>query len=459
MAEPQDLLESLPKFIEKTWQKPAGLVTAILIASGFLALYFKDAPGIISISWILASILIISIGWHASRRIPKTKRNKYGFVISIHAEDDIESRKLRADFITPLRKLVKSGDTGAIFDVIELNNEAAEKIQDQESAANIRSKVRAHFMIYGRVRVRAIDGAPHHVIELDGVVIHREVSPALKKKLESEFAELLPRRVSIPASAELVGFQFTSEWTDIIARYIIGIAAAISGDIDTAHKLYTEAQNRLQNKHERFPIYRMLRQRLPDRFHEIHFARANRAYDLWRETKDDVYLEEMGIELKEAERVGNMLPPLFRALAAIHSIIAHDNSAAALTHLKAVKNQNDALWNYNVAFIYGYQGKLKNATRHYREGSLGACDGDTLSQIEEFMCWVVEKRPNHYQIYYCLAQFNWRAKGDLIQAIDDFRKFIAACEGTDFSAERELAAQWITELTESLDRESQLLAG
>jgi hypothetical protein len=112
--------------------------------------------------------------------------------------------------------LIKSGRTASLFRFIDLPNRIATNIVDSEDAEALRMKCHAHFMLWGRVRLRTLDGKEHHVIDLNGVVAHRRIPENMKKAFATEFSELLPQRVMIPQENDLLIFQFTSEniWDD-----------------------------------------------------------------------------------------------------------------------------------------------------------------------------------------------------------------------------------------------------
>jgi hypothetical protein len=77
-----------------------------------------------------------------------------------------------------------------------------------------------------------------HVLDLEGGVSHSPVTTNFSQSFAKECTELLPRKLQLSKENDLFAFQFTSEWTDVVSRYIIGIASAISGDLDYAEHLF-----------------------------------------------------------------------------------------------------------------------------------------------------------------------------------------------------------------------------
>lgn len=74
----------------------------------------------------------------------------------------------------------------------------------------------------------------------------------------------------------------------------------------------------------------------------------------------------------------------------------------------------------------------------------------TLSEVEDFIVWVLEEEPDKYQYHYCLGFFNWKIKGDLHQSVNDFEAFLSNIKQGEFVKERDLAQQWISEIKKQI---------
>ena len=417
MAGISTTLPDIVRFLEKHWFEKSGLVTAIVAIAVIEAylLTVGKASWWVTIIVLIASVISLVVVWWISRRPPKTPKGKVGFLVSIACADDEESEKLREDFVIPLRQLVKSGRAGGIFHFIELPQHLARNILEADDAQSLRIRSRSHFMIYGRVRLRKLGGKDHHVIDLEGIVAHNPIPDSVKQSFEHEFAELLPRRVRISTENDLWSFQFTSEWADIVARYIIGIAAAYSGDLDYAEKLYNDALERLNGKNPEFPVYLKLTERIPVRVSELYETRAFVARRAWVDTHDASYIDELGSNLGKVLASRRELP-LVLNLSAIHAFLKDRDTDGAITYLKKSKSEDLGVLHYNMAFLDCYKGDLRSAIRRYRQAIMFTVEPDVISQIEDFMCWVLELEPGQYQLHYCLGFFNWKTKGDEIQA-------------------------------------------
>ena len=439
-------LPEIADFFEKLWFERRGLVSAIIVSTIASVPFLYGALGL----WptVIATVLVdaaIALIWWWSRIPPKTPSDKIGFLVSISCSDDNESKKLQEDFIRPLRELVPAGKTGMAFHFLEMPQHIAKAVQDVEQAHTLRRRCRAHFMIYGRVRLREINKEDVHVLDLEGAVAHNPVPEHVSGKFALKFSELMPRKVMLAKENDVLSFQFTSEWTDLVARYVIGYASAISGDLDYAESLFQDVKSKLHGKSTSFDIYIKLKERVQLRLSELHKARAYIAYTRWVESKD-VKL------LLQAESHLAFLDPIHQDeketlnLKAILAFVLHRNVREAIELIKKVKAPEHSQWHLNMAFLLGYSGNLKNAVRHYRLAENIEITPDTLNQIEAFILWVLNAEPERYQLYYCLGFFNWKVKGDLVSAEKDFTDFLDKVEPQKFQKEVELTRQWINEI-------------
>ncbi|OSZ73294.1 hypothetical protein CAP37_16760 [Hydrogenophaga sp. IBVHS1] len=310
----------------------------------------------------------------------------------------------------------------------------------------IRQATNGHFMIFGRVKMRRLEGKMQHVVELEGLVAHREASMEIRRRFVKEFTELLPRRLMIAEDNDLLSFRFTAEWAEVVAKYILGVAAAMSGDLDVSETLYRDAQERLTQKDKTFGIYRVLSERLPLRIAELYEAKASWAYREWLNTFADELLETFRESLNKFNEMKVPVTLRVRFLLAIKLFVCDRDVRGALTALKPLKNKFDPLWNYNMAFLKGYSGDLKSAARHYRYASKSEIDADILIQIEEFLFWIIEKEPAKEHVHFCLGMFYQLAKGDLVSSVNHFELFLKAKNIASFPAEAALATSWIEEI-------------
>lgn len=433
------------EFIAKHWHERTGYFAVLLLVLGLEVVFLASHP-IAFLAVFVASVLVLEVVWRVSRALPRTRRNKVGFVISMASDDEAEAAKIRADFVVTLRRLLKAGPNGDSFQVIEVPRYHADKVLDTEDAQRLRLRTRAHFLLYGRVRVRHVHGKRHHFLELDGVVTHEPIPTALGRAFAKEFTELLPRKVLINVEDDLFAFQFTSEWAELVAKYIIGCAAALSRDLDYAEQMYREVLERVGRINTDLPAFAKLRERLPKRIAELYEVRARLAYERWAQTHDLALMDKLGEHLSRIDpdqyATENVL-----TLNAIFAFLKAKSVAQAIKWLHMIGGPSrGATWHLNVAFLLAYQGDLRNAIRHYRQALEQPMPADVIGKIEDFVYYVATTEQDKYQLYYCLGFFNWKVKRDLVQAAKDFKMFVERQRGNEFAKEMKLATRWLAEI-------------
>lgn len=192
-------LKEIFQFLEENWFKKSGLITAEIVSIIITSTLLVTANAEFHWWGLLIGIgLIIWFVWLFTTKPSVVPENKIGFLVCITCSDKEELRDITDDFITPLRKLVKSGKTGDAFHFVDMPQHFAREVVDAESALRMRVRCKAHFMIYGRVRRKIINKEENHIVELEGVVAHQPIPNQVSDSLAKEFTELLPRNVQIP---------------------------------------------------------------------------------------------------------------------------------------------------------------------------------------------------------------------------------------------------------------------
>ena len=441
--EPKTLLD----LAQRHWHKPIGLIFSVAAALLFeiLLLTSINANGIITASVYLITAPSVVAFWFINNRFPKTKKGKVGFAVSILCSNEKEDELIREDFVATIRKLLKNSSVGNTFHFIEIPNHISKTINDNDDAITLRAKTKAHFVIYGRVRLRTLDGKDYHILELDGIVAHKPLPKEVSTRLATEFSELFPKRVHIPTENDLLSFQFTSDWIECVAKYVIGIASLCSLDLVYAERLYVDVQKKLESIETDFPIFEKLKQRLPIRFSEIYITRSIAFLSTWRKSQNKEALSQFFLNInKVTENFSENYDVLL--LRSVEAFLNGRDVNKALDYTKKCKRFNDPIWHFNLAFLFAYENNLKKAIQEYRIGAKHEVSPETISEVEDFIVWILEDEPDKYQYHYCLGFFNWKIKGDLQRATDDFKTFLATAKKGEFEKETELANKWIAEI-------------
>jgi len=440
-------LSQVAELARRHWPTYYGLLLAEILSFGVatgILLVVNPGATVKLITYLVILAITYIVWWHTNR-LPKTRKDKVGFLISISTGNESEHKKIMEDFILTLHELLKGGASGHSFQIIKVPEHIAEKIVDLDDAQELRVRCRAHFLIYGRVRLRSIGGRQEHILNLEGIVAHKPLPKAVSDGIAKEFAELLPRRMRIAAENDVFSFGFTSEWINCVSRYIIGTAAAFSGDLDYAEKLQNDVNLLLDGQDKAFPIFAKLKQRVPLRLAEINQTRANIAYNRWVRTRNPAEIAEMGRHLgripsPHADAYGVLL------LRSIFLFVQSRDVRGAMAVLKKCKGISEGAWLYNLGFLHAYIGDLKRAIQRYRNAMTLSLEPSVIAQIEEFICWLIEEEPQKYQLHYCLGFINWKVKGDEAQAKKDFETFLSLGNDQEFIEERKLARNWISEI-------------
>ncbi len=436
---------------QRYWHKPIGAFISVLVTM----LIVKQLVGSVELSGILhiviylLSTVFVLVVWFFMNKIPRNSTGKVGFVACIKCSDEKYRDKIKEDFIVTLRDIVKRGELGKTFNFIEIPDHIAETINDHDDALSLLGKTKSHFIVYGRVRLRTINNKECHVIDLDGAVAHKPIPVEISNNIASEFRELLPRHIHFSTENDMMSFCFTSDLTEYVAKYIMGVASACSGDLDYAELLFRDVYEKIKNIRSSFPIISKLNERIPVRISSLYESKAITFITLWEKGHDQRFIDNFIINI-------NKIPEKFITsyqmllLRSIGSFFSDRNIERAVFYIKKCKKYNDPVWRFNLAFLMAYKGDLQKSIQCYRICEKYQVAAETISQVEGFIVWILEEEPEKYQYYFCLGFFNWKIKGDLQQSLNDFEKFLSINHNNNFEKEELLATKWCAEIKKSL---------
>lgn len=415
-------INKLVDFFENKWASWQGLVAAEIISIFSILKVTSDWDSQPYLAVI--SFLAILGAWWRFQQPPKTESNKVGFLVAISCPDPNERRKIQEDFVLPLQKSIGNGRLSKLYDFINIPEHIAKKVVTADDAQSLRIKAKAHFIIYGSSKVRKINGVDTHVIHLDAIVTHQPIPTEVSNSFAKEFGELLPRRLNISEEVSFQSLEFTSEWAELTSKYIIAVAALISGDIKYSEILLNEVKDLLLAKNANFPIYKILKDRTTIRLSEIQMARARWSYESWCHTNDPQLLIATQDHLNLLDAI-HKTSSINMNLQAILNFQLNKDIEGSIKQLKQIPKVEQLMaWHLNMAFLYGCLGKLSNAVRYYRLALKQPPEPDAIGQIEQFIDRTIKNNPNWYQLHYCLGIFNLIVKGDFQSAKLDFDCFI-----------------------------------
>ncbi len=382
----------------------------------------------------------------SQRVIPRNKRDKIGIIIAISAETPKEKIRLQNDLILELKGYLKSSDFTPNFNVISLSENHVNRISDYETALKYLKKIRGHFIVYGNISERMVNGEPNFVFRLNGIVVHRRISQIQKVQFAKEFAEVMPRRWRFPESKELFGFDITQQSLGCIIKYIVGIAAYVSGDFDLAYKIYMQLENELSKERMKQILpTKKIKERLAIRLTEASTAISRRLYFSYKKTKKLNYIEKMKkyLDLLQGISPNDYGTHLLRA---IYIFLIDKNIDAAKNEVKKVRNPPDPTWRYSLAFLYAYKGELEKSRKEYNKAFKGSVPPHVIGDVEIFISDVLEKEPHKYQLYFVSGYINYKVKNDFVLAKKDFNTFIEQASKEKYQEEIRLAKIYIEEM-------------
>lgn len=419
------------------------------VGLGVLALAAQLQPGPVTVLRLTLAggiALVAYVYWMWDNRVPEIPRGRVGLVLAITCDDDDHDRQVRADLIASLQTAVSADAAQTKFYLLDLPRHHAVTVQDYEAAYRMLQRARGHFMVFGTVRKRHVYGKPVHLVRLEGVVRHLPVAETVSQEISADFRATLPRRRQIPIENDAFEFEVTSEWTDVAARYVIGLAAMASGDLEYAEVLLRSVEERLRlGPVSGAPLGHVSR-RLPERFVQLYEAWLDVLYRSYYVSRD---LSALRAAVPVVERLLKRAPSSYSGLLlkGMMAFLLHRDLDAAKRSIGACRRIRDVAWRYSLAFLYAYEGNMREARDQYREAFAGRLSDVTLPvQCEEFIGIVLAQEPDKAQLHFCAAEINEFAKQDLAAAAREYRLFLEHPRASRFSREVEVARQRLERL-------------
>ena len=278
--------------LEALWYSPKGLC---LLLAGVGVTF---TPIILYQDWLvwqqLGAILCLLITattiWFFSSRIPKTRRGKIGIVMSIAVSNDPAAARARDRFYEELRQTARQHFPGK-FQLIIVPEYYARKYSESGDAAALRRKTRGHYCVIGRCKAGNLRGARNYVFQLRATVGNREVADAVRDELREDFKSFFPSRLRVPYDNDLAGFEFAAIHMTMLATYICGFAALISGDLNTAE---TILENLMRNAPtDAPPLMASLKTKATERLALCYAISIHVLYEAFRKTCDASILDDI----------------------------------------------------------------------------------------------------------------------------------------------------------------------
>jgi hypothetical protein len=394
-----------------------------------------------------ASVALPSL-WVVTNRVPRTPRGKVGILLAVTCDDEHHDRQVRADFVRGLVTQLERDQEGSQFHVTDLPAHISRQIAGFTVADRYLTRARAHMILFGTVRKRQLRGQSVHVMTFDGRVRHAPASDEARRELSSQFGAVVPKGWTFPVDADFFAFETTAEWTDVAIRYIIGLAALISGDAAYAEKLLVDVEQKIRSGRHNVPPMQAVGLKLSGYLKSLYeMWRAALAYRYTMTRDPDILplFEAVSSKLlaRDPTSVGGGLAK------AMCLFMLHGDVSGARRILYGLKNANDVTWRYSLAFLDGYEGNLDNAESEYDGAFRGPLNDVTVPvQCEEFIQYVLEAEPSRFQLHYCAGLINFYAKEDMSSAARDLELFVALTPPGIYSRQVARARDLLTKIAE-----------
>jgi hypothetical protein len=377
-----------------------------------------------------------------------------GLGIAISTEDDRDRQHLRSDFVETLEDLLTTTQLKTPLALVIIDGRHVEKIKTLEDARKVLIKTGCVFLLWGKVKNRRVKGQDNFVLDLQSAVRHGKISGEISEIFSEEMKALLPLRRNISIDDELADFELNAASVDLSARYILGVAAHLSDQVEMSIEIFEDLHKRLKRtKMQSFPVQvresvRLLAAKVPIQLAELYFFQGSEALLRWRKHKNDDDLESMKVN---ADRGESHAQGTYRAalLYAIYYFVKYRDIKRARKIIAPFKKQllPDPTWAVDEAFLLAYSGSLNSAIRYYRMAfNKFAADSRLLIETEEFILWVLSVEPEKKQLYFCLGLINYWGKRDSKKAVEDFNAFLEETNETEFPNERVLASKYVSEI-------------
>lgn len=437
-------LAGLVDLIRNSWHTKLGLALSWLLALTTGVAVAAVLPEK-QLGWAALLFLLIGCGatgkWFSDRKLKKCPPGKVGFLLAISVDDSDTYKLFQRDFIQNIERLLLTSELRQRIWVEEVPQWRLEKAPSMDDAAELRQMSNCTFVLFGQVRTRQ-EQRRQHYIDLSGVIGHAETEEHNTSKLRNEFSELMPRRIIAEEGSELPTFEMTSTLTSMVAKYIAGIGAYLSGSLDAAEVLYKDASVIAEQTKDGQEISRKIRERLPVRFTELVITRARSSYQNWCASRDDSDLMDMARELASAPEEGHVIPE-WRTLQAISLVATAGSDLDKIEALVKSSADSDPAKHVNLAFFDLLRSDLKAAARHYRNADARNISMETIEEVMSFLDWYKMYRPEYCcEVEYALGFISCHLLKDRQMAKVSFDEF-QQLRGCRFEVESRLVASWL----------------
>ncbi|GAB4318069.1 MAG: hypothetical protein Kow0074_07050 [Candidatus Zixiibacteriota bacterium] len=258
----------------------------------------------------------------------------------------------------------------------------------------------------------------------------------------------MPARVTFPTTDELLGFDLTRELVQYGSQYILGIAAALSGDVQLAYRLYTSLEKLIRDRStdKQNPILNVLEQRLNTRIVEVLRVVSNARYQRFRSTRDK---SDILLGASEVREWMQRSPDDYNGKLTLAMLQFFEGGVDdAIRTLESIRSK-EATWRYSLGFLYAYVGRIDDALEQYRRAYYGEISGEIIVELESFLTDLIEQNPEKSQLRFFRGLLNLKVKPDYDLAREDLLAFLDSDCATQFPLLQKRALNYLGEIDDS----------
>jgi hypothetical protein len=272
----------------KTWCFLA-LEMAFLIAAGTTAIQFITfMDGLIRLEMGAATSLLPAVGsilgmfalpivWVSTTSCRKARKGKIGLGIAVVTESETEYRRIRNDFIRTIQTDLGAFDN-QIDVVVQREHHSVVLSEKPTEAALFHRKTRCWLLVYGSCSTRMQDGNAVYHMKIFTSISHGPIPLEASTRIGQQMLELVPYNHVVPADSELVGFMLMSAYFALVAKYLIGLSAQLSGDLLTALNYYEALLSQLGPDDDGDRAKKLIRQKCEPNLVAVLSVLSERAY-------------------------------------------------------------------------------------------------------------------------------------------------------------------------------------
>ena len=335
-----------------------------------------------------------------------------------HLNERISEEGLGFNVNVKLLNRYQARQVGRILDeYVKVKNavSAGEKISIKSKEVigweRLNEKIDATLYIWGSMKMRN----QLYVLEINTLVRHIPINPIKQQELQGDMSSVWLRRVVFDKQSEIKGFLISGDTLYIAAKYIIGNAAQLSFQYDTALRLHLNLLHQVENMKLNNPYYEPMKVKLPKLIAKDYCGLA-------------LHVKTMQEGIRNTELALKYEPSNYEAYL-LQSIIYFNNGKPGESYL-AVNNARrvattDMTWRYNLAFLLMYFDKYEEALKEYDTilNTTFEIEPMVINEVLDFNESYFKSNPDSLMSLFIIGFILYKKVGNAVWAIkyiDDF---------------------------------------